>query len=61
MYRRRFSIYFSPTSSSYEEVGDEGGKEATKVRRVGVDGGSYEPTIVCYNMRDDVLEVRTSH
>ena len=28
-----------------------------RLRRAEVDAGSFEPIIVCYNIRDDVLEV----
>ena len=67
MYRRRFSIHFSPIRSKSEEKEEEKKKEEKEekeeeeersVRKVEVDGGRYEPIIVCYNIRDDVLEVR---
>lgn len=33
-------------------------KEEETQRRVKVDCGDYDPTIVCYNTLDNVLEVR---
>ena len=53
LYDSKFSVHFSPISSSGKEEKEE---EERKVRRV---VERYEPTIVCYNRHDHVMEVRT--
>ena len=61
LYDRRFSVHFSPIPGPDKEEKkeeDEEGEEERRVRKVVVNGGSYDSTIVCYNTHDEVLEVR---
>ena len=61
-YDRKFSIHFSSMLGSDKEEekedDDEGEEEMRLKRRKVVNGGSYDPTIVCYNTHDKVLEVK---
>ena len=61
MYDTRFSIHFSPTSSSGEDEEEQEMEQEGTVRRAEVNGGGYEPTIVCYNKHDSIMEVRTDN
>ena len=63
LYCDRFSVHFSLIPSCGNDEGKEEREEEMVLmgrnhRNVEVRGGSYEPTIVCYNQRDHVLEVR---
>ena len=53
LYYSYFSVHFSPMSTS---GGDKKKEEERNEKKM---AGRYEPTIVCYNKHDHVMEVRT--